>query len=143
MKRIVLLAPLLLSGCNWFDSAIVKECESGLLDKVRTPSGYSRISADEYSEPATEATIRSFYANWWGSHYTDAKAAAESALNNPNVKDFVLKTVFIKYDAPNAFGTPVRGIVECKWIARSKDDHPVGPSSLLFNDKAWVNWLTD
>ena len=43
------LAMLLLASCSGFDSEQTKECEQWLLQKVKSPGTYKRVSSDQIS----------------------------------------------------------------------------------------------
>lgn len=120
------------------DSRLVAACETALLDRLKAPSTYARVSATESSEPIRLAD-----------YYVDAfsrngmPGAAEQELNR-RVHDHATRwTVLIEYDAANGFGTPIRGVSACTYS--SLDGGTKGVSALLvkIDGKTKTQWLVE
>ena len=92
---------LVLAGCG---APEVSACEDFIKDGLKSPSSYQRASVETNVEPTTldgfrEASGRPMTGSIYEGYYKHHKVA--------------LRNVVIKYDAQNAYGTPVREVGIC------------------------------
>lgn len=113
---ILALGAVVLAGCNPFGSKLTAACEEVLKARLRSPSGYDRIKVSEYSREVPIDEYRAIM-------ISEKRSAAEIELT---IRGFeagrelpVEFTQYIEYDAPNAYGTLIRGLAECKYVSRS------------------------
>lgn len=123
MNSIWRLAPLLfllplLSTCNFFDSKIVQSCEAGLKRKLTSPSGYKRIEITQHESTLSRPEYAAYLADREQRIYGGKPVLTETFL-----RDFdegrqkpVLFTLYIDYDEPNTYGTPIRHISKCTYV---------------------------
>ncbi len=107
-------ALLLLSGCSFGDSKLLATCEAEVKARLLAPAGYHRIEAKEYSEDMTiEAWMAASMAadpTMKGVYDVDAAAMKRDGKTPKKL------SAFITYDAPNAYGTPIRGVSACEYL---------------------------
>lgn len=97
-KGRVALFAIALSGCEGREIAA---CEDYLKDGLRSPSTYNRVNVSARDEPVTAARI------------------VELGGREPRGgQSLALRSVTIEYDAQNAFGTPIRGALQCGFVVR-------------------------
>lgn len=105
MRHIILTAAVLLAGC---DKADVKACEDYILDGLRSPSTYERIEVTRSESPVAPADYDRIIGVLDGSIGAAVKKADLS-------EGVAVRSLYVSYDAQNAFGAPVRNIEECKF----------------------------
>lgn len=111
-----IIISMLLAGCNPFESKFVAACETALKSRLRSPSGYKRVEVTEYNNPISI------------DEYVAIRRAEKSELlkfeidymKNSN-KQPTRHIAFISYDAPNAYGTLVRGTSQCEYVTSDGD----------------------
>jgi hypothetical protein len=102
-----------LVGCYPFDSPFVKACESELKSRLRSPSGFKRISLR--FEDQKDISVKDYIDNIL-SHDQEVDPWVKDDLESKR-KIPAKFTAFIEYDAPNAYGTPVRGVAMCEYYS--------------------------
>jgi len=103
---LIALVAMALSGCGAFQSPEEQRCEAQLLDKLKSPASYKRVS----------------------SHVTDIDPDDPA-----NLSSVTERWVTIEYDAVNSFNAPLRGTEICRYplkngqadVWNSIDDAPV------------------
>lgn len=80
------------------------------MSKLKAPSTYKEVEANEYTKELSFADTQKKYLP----KYLGPKAA--QAFLNLRGKKLQERTVFINYDAANAYGTPIREIEACYFI---------------------------
>lgn len=103
----------LASGCS-FDSPLVATCEKYVIDRLKAPSTYVRISA---SENVKQLTIKEYL---------------RKRLEIPSVQKLIKDTyttayeytAFISYDAANSYGAPIRNTAMCTFLTLDKEAKP-------------------
>jgi hypothetical protein len=141
--RIVFLAvaPLLVgSGCNIFEPKIVKACETVIKERLRSPSGYKRIEVLR----SQAAMNRADYYNYL--YATEASSAVRESKNQRFEEGEIkptMYTVYVTYDAPNAFNAPIRGISICKYVSERGSDADVADFSVEVDGKTQTQYLVD
>jgi hypothetical protein len=122
----------ILGGCELFDNKLVIACESELMDRLKSPSTYVRISAEISKERLSISDWKDvLIARSKGKYPTesavmlkldlqdlDDSAKEKKIGNQPSPTRF---SVFFNYDAQNGFGALVRGQSNCEYLS-SKDD---------------------
>ena len=101
-----------LVGCYPFDSPFVKACQAELKSRLRSPSGFTRISLSEHKE---DISAKDFIENVL-KHHQNLDSWVKNDLES-NQRKPVKFTAFIEYDAPNAYGTLVRGTTMCEFYS--------------------------
>ncbi|WP_349437410.1 hypothetical protein [Pararhizobium sp. A13] len=136
---LVLLLPALCS-CSFFDPKIVKVCEAVLQQRLRSPSGYERI---EIVSSETKMDREAFSKHVGRidlptSYFTSKMQAFDSGRLRPMVF-----TLLISYDAPNAYGTPVRGIASCEYVGSYTDDSHASEYTVSLDGQTQTQWLIE
>jgi len=88
----------------------VLACRTFAQSKLRSPSTYREARVRSFDRSTTEAEIQRLY-------YPDT--SDELSRMNMSLlrgRQLGLRSVFLEYDADNAFGTPVRGIEGCDFL---------------------------
>ncbi|MER9449326.1 hypothetical protein [Mesorhizobium sp. M0254] len=129
------------SDYNPFVSPMTRACEAVLKKRLLAPAGYKRVETSESSEPipledylkdrgaATESDRI-----LWTRMYSD-----DSGRKNPPTKF----TLFITYDAPNAYGTPVRGLSMCEYRSLSASKSGAAWYSVIVDNFTQTGWLRE
>lgn len=118
---------------------MVSACEEAIQKRLKAPSAYKRINLRASERKLTEDEYKKYLD---GQHESDAvKSISIRAFhegdNTP--KEFSYQ---IEYDAPNAFGTPIRSLSECTYISANGTK----PDSYLFvsiDGQTTTDWLID
>ncbi len=97
---------ILCASCAPTESKLVAACEEVLKQRLRSPSGYTRIKLTEGAQAQTSI-------------------------------------LFIEYDAPNAFGTAVRGLAKCEYDVPSGGGTEVSISNVRIDGKTRSQWMID
>lgn len=111
MKRVglnALLAIALLPGCDGREE--VRACEAFVKGQLKAPSTFNQVEANVYTSPIDLLTLRRDY---YPKQLSDED---KTALNAARGKRLELTTVFMKYDADNSFGTPLRDMAACDFL---------------------------
>ncbi|THK35637.1 hypothetical protein EHS39_23705 [Ensifer sp. MPMI2T] len=129
-----------LSSCSFFDSEMVTACEASLQKRLRSPSEYKRFEITSYEEKLDRAAFSRYL--------TDDKVGAvfrEAQLRefDRGTLDPTLFSLFISYDAPNAFGTPIRGIARCEYMNARGDDSGASEHDVMIDGKTYTDWLIE
>ena len=92
------------------DSELVRVCEEQIKERLRSPSTYVRIEATEYPKLVLQDEIELFDDDIT---MTEQRAIEEGRYDPTNFE------IFIKYEAANAYGTPVAGLSMCEYFSIS------------------------
>lgn len=132
-----LLLPTI-GGCNSSESKLVGVCEEVLKLRLLAPAGYKRVEIEESEEPLSRADYKRYLA---GDEYGPLiQGARMKDFDRGRVKPRMFE-VLITYDAPNAYGTPIRGTSRCQYPT---DDEDVSEASRLYvmvDGKTNADWL--
>lgn len=118
------LATGALSGCNPFESKLIGLCEVVLKDRLAAPSGYRRIEASQFMEQLSTDDYRS--ARMRSIAKEDGEASRTFDTNGISIDLAAAKAagkaparlvVLLTYDAPNAFGAPLRLRSTCEYVS--------------------------
>ncbi|MGV8856457.1 MAG: hypothetical protein ACOH2L_17655 [Devosia sp.] len=122
-----------------FDSPLVKACEEIFKMQLRSPSGYSRVDAIDSIQPIT---IREWV------YLTRPDRLTEDPLTERQAKRMeeagqvpAWLTTYVEYDAPNAYGTPIRGTIECKYLSKDSSPRDASRYDIVVNGKTLLEWL--
>lgn len=145
MKIAEILSGLLiltsLSGCDFiasfFDSELVKACESAVKFRLRSPSGYERV---EISRSEDAPMDRAAYAQYLSSFSSDYRTERLQDFDLGKDKP-VLFSLLISYDAPNAYGTPERAHARCEYVNRSGDETWANELVVMVDGQTNAAWL--
>lgn len=107
---------VLLSACNPFESKVTKLCEDIIIDQLRSPSGYQRISVKEIEEDIPVDQYIAYYEQDGRSISKDLGEIARIALKHSD-RQPKKYTVIIEYDAPNGYGALIRGLDMCEYVS--------------------------
>lgn len=144
-------AALSIPSCKSSEEVFVGECGSVIKERLRSPSTYNLI---EYTKPA----VAPFTVEWWVSNNP------RKTIHDPNARESYEETykmqldlmtsfandgsrsvasTFIKYEAANAFGTPVASTVKCEAevIGDALSSDPDDYRSVLIDGKTHFDWL--
>ncbi|MEO5323077.1 hypothetical protein PV773_07120 [Mesorhizobium sp. CC13] len=126
---------------NPFDSRMTRACEATLKKRLRSPSMYKRVEISDSKEPMSldtylkmESASDQSAVNLYTQMYKDAVARGDQ----PTVF-----TSFITYDAPNAYGTPVRGIVACAYSSSDGSKSSASEFNVQIDGLTHIRWLAD
>lgn len=111
----VLLSAIALAGCNPFEPKLYSVCEEVLKERLRSPSGYKRVEISAYENKMTIADWLSEANRDTPSSAGTNKIIAEGMERRGETP--VRHKLYISYDAPNAYGTLVRGLSECTYVS--------------------------
>lgn len=106
----ILAIGLLLSSCGKPEVAV---CEDFIKSSLRSPSGYRQVDVTIYdSAPMAPAAF------WAEAGLPDPARDPSTVIrlaeaNRIRGHQISRRDVFIHYDAPNAYGVPVRGVEKC------------------------------
>ncbi|SER57600.1 hypothetical protein SAMN03159406_00537 [Rhizobium sp. NFR03] len=97
---------------------LISACEQSLADHLVAPAGYHRVSATQ-----TQKTVsRDDYHRMLIAKIDYSYEKTEQGLREYDAgkvpEEF---SVHLVYDAPNAFNAPVRGVVDCVYVAFDGD----------------------
>jgi hypothetical protein len=100
------------SGCDAVKGPEeVRACEAFIKERLRSPSTYKRAEANSYgAEPISKAEFLKMYV---GDRPDDL---AKLLKTRAEANRLAIKRVFVKYDADNAYGTPVRDLEMCEFL---------------------------
>lgn len=114
---IVLVAALLLigggTGAYFYFTHTPEEvaaCRIFAQGGLRSPATYAEARQRIYTNSATETELRRDY------FAGDLDELDRLSLERVRGHDLSIRTVFLEYDASNAFGTPVRGLTGCAFL---------------------------
>lgn len=132
---------VLKSDFNPFESSMTKSCENVLKERLRSPAGYQRIEITESQSPLSlEDYLKANYVkDEDGRTIFTRLFNSESTAKNPPT----MFTLFIKYDAPNAYGTPIRGISECKYASISSSKSGAADYPVVVDNFTKTQWLVN
>ncbi|MEY9531178.1 hypothetical protein [Sinorhizobium fredii] len=137
-----LLIPTALSGCNFvnsfFDSQLVTACEAALKFRLPSPSGYQRIKISHSDDKMLD---RAAYAEHLSSYSDDYRTEQLRDFDQGEVRP-VLFSILISYDAPNAFGTPLRAHSRCEYVDTRGDETKANEILVMIDGQSngeWVN----
>ena len=126
----------LLSSCDLFDAKIVIVCESALKDRLRSPSEYKRIEITR----SEEAIGRAEYKDLFGSTGSPTLQAVTMADFDSGAVKPVRYTLRISYDAPNAYGTPIRGVSRCEYASAFGGDSTASEFTVRIDGDTDMEW---
>ena len=97
---LTLLAMTLAAGaCSKPNDDAIAACEKFIQGSLRSPSTYAKVSSKVSDQPITAEDL---------ALYQLPKGSSSGPAS--------VRTVFIEYDAANAYGTPVRGTEKCDFL---------------------------
>ena len=100
-------------------------CEETFLERLRSPSTYVR---HECSGPYDEVSTRETYSAY--DRDLDWESLEDWRRQYLTERGRLITTVFLKYDAANGFGTPIRGAVSCQ-IDRNPEQSLIDASRIF------------
>jgi hypothetical protein len=127
-----------IGGCNFSESKLVTVCEEVLKLRLLAPSGYKRIEIKESEEPLNRAGYKRYLA---GDEYGPIiQEARMKDFDRGRVKPRMFE-VLITYDAPNAYGTPIRGTTICQYPTDNEDTSKADRLYVMVDGKTNAEWL--
>lgn len=126
----------LLSGCDLFDAKIVTACESVLKGRLRSPSEYKRIEITR----SEEVIGRAEYKHLFGSKGSPALQAVTMDDFDSGAAKPMRYILQISYDAPNAYGTPIRGVSRCEYASAFGGDSTVNEFVVSIDGDTEMEW---
>ncbi|MBB4239905.1 MULTISPECIES: hypothetical protein [Rhizobium] len=112
-----LLLPTI-SGCSFSESKLVTVCEEVLKLRLLAPAGYKRIEINESEESLSRDDYKRYLAR--DEYGPLIQGAMMKDFDRGRVKPRMFE-VLITYDAPNAYGTPIRGTTICQYPTDNED----------------------
>ncbi|WP_155272726.1 hypothetical protein [Bordetella hinzii] len=141
MFRIIGVAAMMLvalSGCDSNKSDFLAGCENAIKDTLRSPSGYKKINVEYVTRELTYEAYTQYIGKEAASKlYKTQIDALKSGKDNP-----VLLQAKVEFDAPNAFGTAVRGTSICEYVVVGKGQKVIIPL-IKVNGKTKTDMLAD
>jgi hypothetical protein len=132
----------IITGCNRENSKFLDLCEAAIKSQLRSPSGYKRI------DWKFEKTLLS-PDQYLGKLEKQGKAVGNEltkfeidALRNGRYNPAAFSGV-VEYDAPNAFGTPIRGNSTCDYLSLSGNLDHLGEVNIKVNGKSMTDRVGD
>jgi hypothetical protein len=126
----------LIGGCNLFEPAMVGVCEQALQQRLRSPTGYKRINVSHYETPLNRQQFEQKLAGEPPANRTMALWGFDNGTTKPTHIQ-----VFLTYDAPNAYGTPVREAAMCEYTKLT--EVIPRPDNVLINGKTNFQWIAE
>lgn len=138
----LMIATLLLSGCNDSDSKMVTACETALKERLLAPSLYKRIEIDETKMSADHESYeaRLVKRGQRDPSFTDEKIKDRLRRFDKGLSNPVLLAVFIRYDSPNIYGTPIRYHAVCGYLDDPEDYSEPTAYNVEVNGKTDNEW---
>ena len=125
IKAIIASAIVLVTGCsagvylgylpNPLDSKMERACELALKSRLKSPSGYHRVNISSYDKSINVGDVIGSMIKDRESDSNIETYRSEAQKRPVQPKLFQL---FIEYDAPNSYGTPIRDVAECTYISK-------------------------
>lgn len=132
----VLAGTLVLAACSAFDPPMLTMCEGVLKERLRSPSGYQRISYRSLDRSLTPDE----YLAALKEHRPETPISdidrSEAASGAPT-----LFQMLIEYDAPNAYGTLVRGNQICDYLGTKAEFAAASDFFIRIDGKTRIEWL--
>lgn len=126
MRPISLLLPMLLlfiSGCKDPKDGLVEACEAVLKDTLVSPAGYKSVSTTHLEG---KATPEEYFAHMNFKYPSDDDQSSDATIRRlikKQIEDGTFEVisykVIMEFDAPNAYGTPIREKVLCTYVGTS------------------------
>ncbi|MCH4560325.1 hypothetical protein [Mesorhizobium jarvisii] len=138
---VVATALVLKSDFNPFESSMTKSCENVLKKRLRSPAGYKRIGITESQSPLSlEDYLKANYVK-----DDDGRTIFTQLYNSESAKKDppTMFTLFIEYDAPNAYGTPIRSTSMCQYASISSSKSNASDFAVVVDNFTQTQWLVD
>lgn len=115
------------------------QCETVIKERLRAPSTYKRISVDVDKDPLTRSEyVELLRSEDTGPGLTSALLEQQAAgKHNPT-----RYTLWISYDAANAYGTPIRSKSRCAYVSHTGDWPRQGAYLLEVDGLTSLDWMT-
>ncbi|THK34642.1 hypothetical protein EHS39_29415 [Ensifer sp. MPMI2T] len=141
-QRVVVALSILmaLSGCSFFNSKIVTVCEETLKERLRSPSGYQRIEITRYEEKMDRSEYQAYLE---ANEKLAERREFEMRWFDQGNKEPTLFEIYINYDAPNAYGTLIRGLVSCEYLDDDGDKSNADSYSVKVDGKTKTEWIVE
>ncbi len=110
---------MLASSCSFFGSSFEAACEDVIKERLLAPSAYKRVSVDRSDHRMTRDEYVAYLQT--SDDPEVVKKANLKSFDEGNYKPTTLRA-YIKYDAPNAYGTPIRGTSVCEYFSDSGNE---------------------
>lgn len=113
-NMLVALMCLPVAGCDFFDPPLVKICSQMLVERLKVPSSYRKISHQLIAEPIEKQNFV------WSLNEKGIEGAEREralAVFDDETKRPTQFTIVINYDAQNAFGAALRGTATCRYLS--------------------------
>ncbi|WP_189413755.1 hypothetical protein [Mesorhizobium sp. M00.F.Ca.ET.217.01.1.1] len=122
---------------GYFDDDLTKSCEEALRQRLKAPSQYKRIRMARDSKDMTRDEFIT-HLNTSG----DTESVRRFYLKSFDAKEIEPKnlSLAIEYDAPNSFGTMLRGYADCTYGSTYGRD-PVSYLFVKIDGKTSTEWL--
>ncbi|MER8913741.1 hypothetical protein NKI32_07865 [Mesorhizobium sp. M0761] len=130
---------------NPFDSKMTRICEDMLTDRLRSPSSYRRIEISHYSDQIPVEEFRKIkeaeIVN--DKDYVTLKRILDLTIGSMSKNHLpVMFKKYIKYDADNAYGTPIRGLAECTLLAENGKESSASVFDVRLDGTTKTEYLT-
>lgn len=133
MAALVVAAAL--GGCNLFDSNFVTACEGALLETLKSPSSYKRITVTEQKRPIT-------FAEYWRGRPLESESVRlfqEKMAKEPPTQHVAL----VEYDAANVYGALTRARSMCTYDTLSASPNDATKHLVRIDGKTITDRLVD
>lgn len=128
------LAVCAVAGGAWylgyFISSDAKACEAMIVDILKAPSQYRRVKVSEWTASIDQDAARDRVWDQWINSDTAASQMAEMRASPSGIKQ---AEILIEYDAPNSYGTMLRGKALCDRMLFTNKDGYSDQTELRFN----------
>ncbi|TIW75419.1 MAG: hypothetical protein E5V42_00545 [Mesorhizobium sp.] len=132
---------VLKSDFNPFESSMTRSCEYVIKQRLRSPAGYKRVEITESQDPLSlDDYLKA------RSVKTDDERVLFTRIYNMDAAGNDPPTMFtqyIRYDAPNAYGTPIRSISICQYPSMSSSRSNAADYSVIVDNFTQHQWLMD
>jgi len=117
---VVIACAMTVSSCSIFESKFNSACEDGIKKRLLAPSGYKRIALQRRDEVLTRDE---FVAHMAATNTPEGAMKSDLESFDKGRLPVTKFTAVIEYDAPNAYGTPIRFTSICEYVSETgKDD---------------------
>lgn len=145
------LAAAFLTGCDEhgkLERTFIASCEEVLKERLRAPSTYVRVEKPEVRVETRTIADQEFESMVDSEGYSPllkGLAREQRAAGEAYVESTWYSTT-IRYDAENAFGTPMRGIASCasgESYTGTPSGFDVGRSGVVVAGKTQIEWVLE
>jgi len=125
------------TACSASEPPMLKLCEQVLKKRLKSPSGYQRISFTQDDQSLSMAEYLVSFDELYGVPANKLRKQ-QAASGAPT-----LFRIIIEYDAPNDLGVPVRGVSICDTVDSVAEFRQTSDFYIRIDDLTTAQWLIE